>query len=158
MITWTEFEHNEPALAKAGRDQLYGFGIGLAFVGTVRRDGGPRVHPVCPVLSPAGLHVLIVAGPKLADLRRDGRYALHSETCPPPRQDDGFALFGHAFEVTDPAVRAVVRAQVLAERDGKLWPGFDGDTLFELRIERCLLMLTETDGTFPRGATVWRSE
>jgi len=54
-------------------------------------DGGPRVHPVCPVISAAGLHVLVISGPKQQDLRRDGRYALHSETCPPPRQDDGFA-------------------------------------------------------------------
>lgn len=36
MMTWTEFERAQPALAKAGRDQLYGFGIGLAFLGTVR--------------------------------------------------------------------------------------------------------------------------
>jgi hypothetical protein len=91
MITWTQFEHERPALAAAGRAQLYQIHIGLAFLATVRLDGGPRVHPVCPVLSADGLHVLIVAGPKQADLRRDGRYALHSETCPPPREDDGFA-------------------------------------------------------------------
>src|SRR5215470_6438545 len=56
--------------------------IGLGFLATVRADGSPRVHPVCPVISAAGLHVSVVAGPKQADLRRDGRYALHSETCP----------------------------------------------------------------------------
>jgi hypothetical protein len=156
MISWTEFERAQPALAQAGRAQLYTFGIGLAFLGTVRRDGGPRVHPVCPVLSAAGLHVLIMGGPKLADLRRDGRYALHSEACPPPRENDGFAVSGRVSEVTDPAVQAVVRAQMVAERAGKLWPGFDDDALFELGVERCLLTLTEPDGTFPRGATVWR--
>jgi hypothetical protein len=59
--------------------------------------------------------------------------------------------------VTDPAVREVVRKQVLAERDGKVWPSFDADALFELRIERCLLMLTQPDGTFPQGATVWHA-
>ena len=97
MITWTEFERQQPLLADAGRKQLYQIGIGLAFLATVRPDGGPRVHPVCPVISDAGLHLLIVAGPKRQDLRRDGRYALHSETCPPPRQDDGFALAGRAI-------------------------------------------------------------
>jgi len=105
MITWTEFERQQPALADAGRRQLYQISIGLAFLATVRPDGGPRVHPVCPVISDAGLHLLIVAGPKRADLRRDGRYALHSETCPPPRQDDGFALAGRAREVTDAALQ-----------------------------------------------------
>jgi hypothetical protein len=157
MITWTEFERQQPALAEAGRRQLYQVGIGLAFLATVRPNGGPRVHPVCPVISPAGLHLLIVADPKQADLRRDGRYALHSETCPPPRQDDGFALTGRARETTDPEIDRIVRGQVLAEREGKVWPGFDEEVIFELGIERCLLMLTQAEGAFPTGPTIWKA-
>ena len=158
MITWTEFERHQPALADAGRRQYYQFGIGLAFLATVRRDGGPRVHPVCPVLSPAGLHLLIKAGPKQQDLRRDGRYALHSEACPPPRHDDGFAIIGRACEVTEAETARVVRGQVLAERDGKVWPGFDEEVIFELRLERCLLMLTQPEGPFAAGPTIWKAE
>jgi len=157
MMTWTEFSRCRPALAAAGRTQLYQVGIGLGFLATVRRDGGPRVHPVCPIISAAGLHLLIVAGPKRADLRRDGRYALHSETCPPPREEDGFAIIGTAAEVPAPAVREAVRDQVLAERDGKVWPSFDADALFELRIERCMLFLTQGDGSFAAGPTIWRA-
>ena len=157
MITWTEFERQQPALADAGRRQLYQVGIGLAFLATIRPDGGPRVHPVCPVISDAGLHLLIVAGPKRQDLRRDGRYALHSETSPPPRQDDGFALIGRAREVTDAAVERMVRARVLTERDGKVWPGFDQEVVFELRVERVLLMLTQAAAPFPAGPTIWRT-
>jgi hypothetical protein len=157
MITWTEFERQQPALADAGRRQFYQVGIGLAFLATVRPDGGPRVHPVCPVISAAGLHLLVISGPKQQDLRRDGRYALHSEICPPPRQDDGFALAGRAREVTGAAVDRVVRGQVLTERDGKVWPGFDEEAIFELGIERALLMLTQADGLFPAGPTVWRA-
>jgi hypothetical protein len=146
MITWTEFERHQPALADAGRRQYYRFGIGLAFLATIRPDGGPRVHPVCPVISPAGLHLLIKTGPKQQDLRRDGRYALHSEACPPPRHDDGFAVIGRARAVTEAETAGVVRRQVLAERDGKVWPGFDEELIFELGIERCLLMLTQQKG------------
>jgi len=51
MVTWAEFAAAEPELADAGRSQLYQFGVGLAFLATVRRDGAPRLHPVCPVLS-----------------------------------------------------------------------------------------------------------
>jgi hypothetical protein len=156
MITWTDFSRQQPALADAGRRQFYQVGIGLAFLATVRPDGAPRVHPVCPVIGDAGLHLLIVAGPKRQDLRRDGRYALHSDTCPPPRQDDGFALAGLAREVTDAAVQRVVRARVLAERDGTVWPSFDEDVIFELGIERALLTLTKADGPFPAGPTIWR--
>jgi hypothetical protein len=155
MINWTEFERQQPALAAAGGQQLYTFGIGLGFLATVRPDGGPRVHPVCPVISPAGLHVLIKAGPKQADLYRDGRYSLHSETCPPPKEDDGFAITGCAAPVTDPSVRAVVRDQISRERDGKLWPTFNDDALFDLTIDRCLLTLTHPDPPFPQGPTIW---
>ena len=118
MITWTEFQRQQPALAGAGRAQFYQFGIGLAALATVRPGGGPRVHPVCPVISPAGLHLLIKAGPKQRDLRRDGRYALHSETCPPPRHDDGFAVTGLAREVTD--------AGTAAWSAGRSWPNGTG--------------------------------
>jgi hypothetical protein len=157
MITWTEFERHQPALADAGRRQFYQFGIGLAFLATIRPDAGPRVHPVCPVVSPAGLHLIIKAGPKQQDLRRDGRYALHSETCPPPRHDDGFAIIGRAREVTG-SQTAGVRQQVLAERDGQVWPGFDEEAIFELGIERCLLTLTQASGPFPAGPTIWKAD
>ncbi len=157
MITWPEFERQQPALADAGRRQLYQWGIALAFLATIRPDGGPRVHPVCPVISPAGLHLLIKAGPKQRDLRRDGRYALHSEACPPPRQDDGFALTGRVGEVTDAEAIRVVRGQVMAERDGKVWPGFEEEAVFEVALDRCLLMLTQAEGAFPAGPTIWKA-
>ena len=157
MITWNEFERQQPALAGAGRAHFYQFGIGLGFLATVRPDGGPRVHPVCPVISPAGLHLSIIAGPKQGDLRRDGRFALHSETSPPPRQDDGFAVTGRATEVTDPAIMRVVRGQVRTERGGEVWPGFDEEVIFELGIKTCLLMLTQGGGAFPAGPTIWEA-
>jgi hypothetical protein len=157
MITWTEFEKREPDLAAAGRELLYQHGLGLGFLATVRRDGGPRVHPVCPVVSGHGLHLVIMPGPKLADLRRDGQYALHSETLPPPREDDGFAVTGRVREVADAGVRAAIRDQVEAERGGRTWEGFDDHVLFELGIERCLLMLTQPGEVFPKGPTIWKA-
>ena len=51
----------------------------MAFLATVRRDGAPRLHPVCPVLSSDRLFVLITpTSPKRHDLLRDGRYALQT--------------------------------------------------------------------------------
>jgi hypothetical protein len=112
---------------------------------------------VLPVISSAGLHLLIISGPKQQDLRRDGRYALHSETCPPPRADDGFAITGRAREVSDAAVARVVRGQVLAERGGSVWPGFGTEIIFELGIEGALLMLTQEEAQFPAGPTIWKT-
>jgi hypothetical protein len=59
--------------------------------------------------------------------------------------------------VTDAAVEGVVRARVLTERDGNVWPGFDSEVVFELGIERVLLMLTQAEGPFPAGPTIWRA-
>lgn len=49
MIGWSEFVRREPELARQGRALLYNFGVGLAFLGTVRADGGPQLHPMCPL-------------------------------------------------------------------------------------------------------------
>lgn len=157
MLTWTQFAQRQPALAEAGRAQFYQHGLGLGFLATVRKDGAPRVHPVCPVISAAGLHLLILPGPKLGDLRRDGRYSLHSETVAPPREDDGFAVSGRAAEVTDPGTGEVVRDQVLTDF-GQLWPNYETLTLFELSVASCLLTLTLPDGPFPKGPTVWKAD
>jgi hypothetical protein len=73
------------------------------------------------------------------------------------RQDDGFSIAGRATEVADPGVDRVVRGQVLAEREGAVWPGFDEEVVFELAMDRCLLMLTQAEGAFPAGSTIWRA-
>jgi hypothetical protein len=43
-VAWGEFERAQPGLAEAGRVLLYQDGVGLAFLATVRADGGPRVR------------------------------------------------------------------------------------------------------------------
>jgi hypothetical protein len=51
MLSWDEFQRLRPDLAEAGRRLLYQFGVGLGFLATVRGDGGPRLHPMCPLVS-----------------------------------------------------------------------------------------------------------
>ena len=93
-ISWPVFAEIRPDLAAIGHEMFYAFDVGLGFLATVRRDGGPRVHPVCPVFVGGRLFLMVIPGPKLQDLKRDPRYALHSETFPPPREDDGFYVTG----------------------------------------------------------------
>lgn len=156
--TWLEFAAEAPTLAKEARKNLYEVGIGLGFLATVRPDGAPRVHPVCPIVTDAGLFVLVVPGPKQRDLRRDGRYALHTETCPPPNHEDGCMLTGMAREATDAATRSMVIDQLRTERQNEeLWPSVRTDALFELLLDSCLLMRTLESAELPAGATVWRS-
>ena len=108
MGTWTEFAAVEPDLADVGRSLLFQFKVGLAFLATVRKDGAPRLHPVCPVLSSDRLFVLILpTSPKRHDLLRDGRYALQTFPQPKPGSDE-FYIAGKAVGVDDPAIRAAI--------------------------------------------------
>ena len=127
-----------------GREMFYAFDVGLGFLATVRKDGGPRVHPVCPLFVDARLYVMVIPGPKLNDLRRDSRYALHSETFPPPREDDGFYISGQVVRDRGPETdRDAIADQFFVERPGMVkWPGFDEQRFYELLIDRALLTLT----------------
>lgn len=129
MVTWKEFATARPDLAAIGQRLLYQYKVGYAFLATVRRDGAPRLHPVCPALADGGLYVFIAESPKKADLLRDGRYALH--TFPPEAGDEEFNCSGRAKPVDDPQVRARVVA-------GYHRRPHDNELLFELEVERVL--------------------
>ena len=158
MHSWGDFAAARPDLAAKGRSLLYMPGrIGLGFLATTREDGGPRVHPICPLLTDDGLYAFIVPGPKLEDLHRDGRYALHRGAFPPPHHDDAFYVTGTAVLVEDPVLRGTLTNLFLVEHDLVIpWDGFEDQDLFELRFDRCLLTLTEPEGDFPAGHTLWR--
>src|SRR5260370_23143177 len=102
MTTWPEFAAAEPQLAAAGTNLLYQYGVGLGFLATTRPDGGPRVHPMCPLLRGEGLFAFIVPSPKRRDLRRDGRYAMHS--FPHLDNEDAFYITGRAPGVEESAL------------------------------------------------------
>src|SRR4051812_30935365 len=113
MLTWGQFRDREPELAKAGRDLICQFGVALAFLGTTRRDGAPRVHPIAPQFVDGGLYAFITPSLKREDLLRDGRYALHSY--PRPTDEDAFYITGRAVLVSDETERS------------RLWVAYAGD-------------------------------
>jgi hypothetical protein len=156
MAGWSELERLRPDLAAVGRRLLYQFGVGLAFLATTDTSGAPRVHPVCPVVHGGGLFALIIPSPKREDLRRDGRFALHSFPC--DDNEDAVYLTGQAREEVDPAVVAAVRAAYLEERGLSEPPaGFDRHEVFRFDIERCMHTLTSGHGDPSPRHTVWRS-
>jgi hypothetical protein len=154
MLGWGELSRVRPDLTGPGRDLIYRVGVGLGFLATVRRDGGPRVHPMCPLLTGDGLYAFIIPSPKQTDLRRDGRYSLHCY--PPPDNEDAFSVSGRAVEVQDAVLRSRLAEQFVAERVQFPVPTpADHDALFEFMIDRCLLTRTSGHGdTQPRHA-VW---
>jgi hypothetical protein len=138
MLTWGRFRRSAPRLATAGRELLYRSGVGLAYLGTVRHDGGPRVHPVSPILVEDGLFALVMMSPKLGDLVRDGRYALHSIPADPG--EDAFYLAGRVRFPQDPGLRRTVAAAFLAERGLDVPPpGFLRQTLVEFLVDTGVL-------------------
>jgi hypothetical protein len=140
MASWIEFAEADPSLAKVGEDQLFQYGVGLAFLATIRGDGGPRLHPVCPVISGRKLYVLILPNsPKRRDLENDGRYALQAFPQDKPDSDE-FYLRGVAHRLDDEALHE----KVLSDAKHHASPD---EILFELEIESAMHTRWEGFGT-----------
>ncbi|WP_069160393.1 hypothetical protein [Nocardia altamirensis] len=169
MANWSEFNRSRPDLADAGRALLYQVGVGLGFLATVRGDGGPRLHPICPLLFPENatrpgtlervaseeLYVFIVPGPKQNDLHRDGRYSLHSFPC--DDNEDAFYCTGRAHNVADAGFRRVLSDLFVAERSMIGVPPPEANThLFRLSLDRVLITRTNGHGDHAPQHTVWR--
>jgi hypothetical protein len=97
--SWDDFSAASPLLATDVRALLEQYGRGFGYLATVRRDGGPRVHPVSPVIAEGALFCFVIRSPKRRDLEHDGRYALHSY--PGDQSPDEAYLAGVARRVTD---------------------------------------------------------
>jgi hypothetical protein len=137
MATWAEFEAAEPQMAALGLQQLKKFG--LAYLATTRRDGAPRVNPVCPVIADGRLFVATApTSPKRLDLLRDGRYMLHML---PGKEEEEFSLRGRATRSTDAALREIVVAAGVGTVDIK-----PEEWLFEYDIEEAATARWENVG------------
>jgi hypothetical protein len=153
--SWQQFAKAEPEMAEHGRRLLMlgkdhgDFEGGLAYLATVRGDGGPRVHPISPVLHLGKLYAFILrTSPKRNDLLRDGRFALHSYPYPLSADftDEEFYLSGRATLVENETIRRAV-----AEGCGD---DVDAGDVFELHLERAMRK------SRPKGAAAyekWKS-
>ena len=156
MLGWGGFAEERPDLAGDGRQLLYQFGVGLAFLATTRVDGGPRVHPMCPVLTDEGLFAFIVPSPKRNDLHRDGRYAMHS--FPAEENEDAFSISGRARPVTEPALVGRLADRYREERTMSEPPEeLPTWELFEFLVGSCLLTRTTRHGDPAPRHTSWHA-
>lgn len=104
MLTWAELENAVPELAALGRDLLERFEF--VFVGTLTRDGSPRVNP-CEAYIIDG-HLLLNMMPrslKALDLLRDPRVYVHTPVTGKDAGDGEFKLAGRARTLTDTSLR-----------------------------------------------------
>lgn len=132
-MRWDEFADACPEIAGLAhsrfvRDQL-------VLVGTIRRDGSPRISP-CEVDLAAG-HLflgMMWKSKKALDLRRDPRVVVHSVTCDRDGTDGDVKLYGRAVEIRDPDLRQRFREAITARID---WaPEEPAYHLFSLEIDR----------------------
>jgi hypothetical protein len=99
-VNWQDLEVDAPEIAELGRDALMRARVGL--LGTLRRNGSPRISPIEPYFS--GGHLLFGAmawSLKVRDLRRDPRCVLHSAITGPDSGEGELKLYGRAEEADD---------------------------------------------------------
>ena len=149
MASWRQFEAEAPALAQIAARLWPGIMaldrggpvppgepcFAISFIASIRRDGGPRLHPFCPVLADGRLYAAIPQpSPKGWDLRRDPRCVIHALPGP---EDDELCLRARAYEVAaDSPVRASVTELVRRNGVGGMIESVAADPLFEFDLEQ----------------------
>ena len=137
MASWKEFTQQAADIATFGKAR---FQSKVGYLGTVRADGSPRVHPVTPIVGDELFLFMEPTSPKGKDLQRDGRYTLH---CAVENMEGGsgeFYVSGHASLVTDPAVRQqAIQAASYNPRDRYI--------LFRLTVESAFMNVYTDSGS-----------
>ena len=98
--SWQQFAAQAPGLAAVGAAMFAR--TGLALVGTLRRDGWPRISPVEPFIINGQLYLgMMWQSRKAQDLRRDPRCVVHSPVADRTGGEGEFKVYGRAVEITD---------------------------------------------------------
>lgn len=135
-MSWKALEESDPKLAEFG---LSRFNTGIAYLGTVTKDGSPRVHPVTPIIGQGRLFLFMEpTSPKGHDLRRGSRYALHSMVEDTDGGGGEFLITGSGRLIEDAETRA------LAVELSSYNPA-DRYVLFELTVDSALGFIYEPD-------------
>jgi hypothetical protein len=136
-MSWKALADGAPELAEFGERR---FASGVAYLATVRKDGGPRVHPVTPIIGDGRLFLFMEpTSPKGHDLRRDGRYALHCSVADSGGGQGEFLLAGTAALVEEVNVRSI------AVKHASYTPA-ERYILFELTVDRAFSTEYDEEG------------
>lgn len=119
---WSDLEREQPRLAATGHRQLIAPGVLL--VGTIRRDGTPRLSPVEPLLLDGDLWLSMMwQSAKARDLLRDSRILVHSVVTGREGTEGEFKVRGTARAQDDPAAQRRYADAVTASLDWSPVPG-----------------------------------
>jgi len=105
LLSWEQFEKAAPEMARFGVQRMSEM---VMYLGTVRKDGNPRVHPFTPFVSSGRLFAFMYpTSPKGHDLQRNGRYVIHSLVKDWNGTDGEFSITGKARLIEDEKTREV---------------------------------------------------
>lgn len=143
-MNWEEFSAAVPELAQLAETRLRK--DELCLVGTLRKDGSPRISP-CEIDFAAGRLFLgmMWRSKKALDLLRDPRVVVHS--VPSDRTNPGgdVKLYGRVFEELEPQVRRAFRHAIRARID---WaPQEPNHHVFSLDVESASYVRLRDDAT-----------
>ncbi len=100
MVRWGEFAAAAGELAALGEERFER--ARLVLVGSIRRNGWPRISPVEPLVVDGQLYLgMMWQSRKALDLLRDARCVVHSAVSDPAGTEGDFKLYGRAREVAD---------------------------------------------------------
>jgi Pyridoxamine 5'-phosphate oxidase len=104
-MNWRDLEQGAPEIAALALGQFEA--ADMALVGTVRRDGSPRISCVYPLVLDGELYLAMMwRSRKAVDLLRDPRLALHNAIATNRGDEVEVKLYGRASEVEDAQVKA----------------------------------------------------
>jgi len=103
-MTWGEFEASASDLAMLAQAEFERHG--MALVGTLRKDGSPRISCVLPYVLDGELYLgMMWHSRKAVDLRRDPRLVLHNPISTNQGNEVEISVHGRAVEIQDEAIR-----------------------------------------------------
>src|SRR2546427_5275143 len=101
-MIWQQFKQAAPELAALGEERFERTGVVL--VGTLRKNGWPRISPVEPFINDGHLYLgMMWQSRKALDLLRDPRCTVHSSISNRDGTEGEFKLYGRALEIQDRA-------------------------------------------------------
>jgi hypothetical protein len=134
-LTWEEFAQQAPDLAALGEECFER--TGLVLVGTIRKNGWPRISPVEPLIAHGRLYLgMMWQSRKALDLLRDPRCVVHSTISDRHATEGEFKVYGRVVDVQDPEERRRYGVSLL-EKIGvdPEAPGFGDYHLFSVDVE-----------------------
>jgi hypothetical protein len=115
-VRWDEFEQACPEIAALARERFVR--DDLVMIGTLRRDGSPRISPnECDFAAGRLFVSMMWRSRKALDLLRDPRIVVHSVTCNRMGTDGDVKVYGRIVDEQDPAIREAFRDAIRARID-----------------------------------------